>query len=41
MATVEQIRHVCALGALQSVLAIPRSVPILHAGPGKGRWTPL
>ncbi|HWR56467.1 MAG TPA: nitrogenase component 1 [Negativicutes bacterium] len=34
---VEQIRHVCALGALQSVLAIHRTVPILHAGPGCGQ----
>jgi len=35
--TVEQARHVCSLGALQSVLAMPRSVPILHAGPGCGQ----
>jgi nitrogenase molybdenum-iron protein beta chain len=34
---VEQIRHVCALGAFQSVLAIERAVPILHAGPGCGQ----
>ncbi len=34
---VEQLRHVCALGALQSVLAIDRAVPILHAGPGCGQ----
>ncbi len=34
---VEQMRHVCALGALQSVLAIERAVPILHAGPGCGQ----
>ncbi|QDR79264.1 nitrogenase component 1 [Sporomusa termitida] len=34
---VEQIRHVCSLGALQSVLAIERAVPILHAGPGCGQ----
>ncbi|MCX7923556.1 MAG: hydrogenase [Clostridia bacterium] len=34
---VEQIRHVCALGALQSVLAIERAVPVLHAGPGCGQ----
>ena len=33
---VEQVRHVCALGAFQSVLAIERAVPILHAGPGCG-----
>jgi nitrogenase molybdenum-iron protein beta chain len=31
---VEQLRHVCSLGALQSVLAIERAAPILHAGPG-------
>ncbi|MDP4177297.1 MAG: nitrogenase component 1 [Bacillota bacterium] len=31
---VEQIRHVCTLGAFESVLAINRAVPILHAGPG-------
>lgn len=34
---VEQVRHVCSLGALQSVLAIDRAVPILHAGPGCGQ----
>ncbi len=34
---VEQIRHVCALGALQTVQAIDRAVPILHAGPGCGQ----
>ncbi|MHB8064506.1 MAG: nitrogenase component 1 [Ruminiclostridium sp.] len=34
---VEQLRHVCSLGALQSVLAIDRAVPILHAGPGCGQ----
>lgn len=33
----EQVRHVCSLGALQSVLAIDRAVPILHAGPGCGQ----
>ena len=31
---VEQLRHVCALGAFQSVLAIHRAAPIVHAGPG-------
>jgi nitrogenase molybdenum-iron protein beta chain len=42
-AAVEQLRHVCALGALQSVVAIPRAVPILHAGPGCGAklWNAL
>ncbi|HWQ72710.1 MAG TPA: nitrogenase component 1 [Desulfitobacteriaceae bacterium] len=34
MAIIEQLRYVCPLGALQSVLAIQRTVPILHAGPG-------
>lgn len=34
---IEQVRHVCSLGALQSVLAIDRAVPILHAGPGCGQ----
>ena len=29
-------RHLCALGAQQSVVAIPRAIPILHAGPGCG-----
>ncbi len=35
--SIEQLRHVCSLGALQSVLAIDRAVPILHAGPGCGQ----
>lgn len=41
--TVEQIRHVCTLGAFQSILAIDRAVPILHSGPGCGQklWTTL
>ena len=40
---VEQLRQVCALGALQSVVAIPRAVPVLHAGPGCGSklWNAL
>ncbi len=40
---IEQIRNVCALGALQSVVAIPRAIPILHAGPGCGQklWSGL
>ncbi|HEX9063174.1 MAG TPA: nitrogenase component 1 [Clostridia bacterium] len=40
---VEQLRHVCALGGYQSVLAIERAVPVLHAGPGCGAklWTTL
>ncbi|MNC03397.1 Light-independent protochlorophyllide reductase subunit B [compost metagenome] len=32
--SVEQIRHVCALGAYESVLAIQKAVPIVHSGPG-------
>lgn len=31
---IEQPRYSCALGAQQSVLAIKRAVPIIHAGPG-------
>jgi len=40
---VEQLRHVCTLGAYESVLAINRAIPILHAGPGCGSklWTTL
>lgn len=33
---VEQGRYTCAIGAMQSVVAIPRAVPILHSGPGCG-----
>lgn len=33
---VEQERYSCAIGALQTVVAIPRAVPILHSGPGCG-----
>ena len=33
---IEQERYPCAIGALQSVVAIPRAVPILHSGPGCG-----
>lgn len=29
-------RHGCALGAQQTVVAIERAIPILHAGPGCG-----
>jgi nitrogenase molybdenum-iron protein beta chain len=32
--TIEQPRFVCALGAQQTVLAIPGGVPVIHAGPG-------
>lgn len=31
---VEQAKFTCALGALQTVLAIPKGIPIVHAGPG-------
>lgn len=34
---IDQVRHVCTLGGLQSVLAIERAIPILHAGPGCGQ----
>jgi nitrogenase molybdenum-iron protein beta chain len=30
----DQPRYVCALGAMQTVQAIHRAVPVLHAGPG-------
>lgn len=33
-AFIEQPRHLCALGAKQSVSAIERAIPIVHAGPG-------
>ena len=33
---VEQERYTCAIGALQTVVAIPKAVPILHSGPGCG-----
>ncbi|WP_150267930.1 nitrogenase component 1 [Paenibacillus tepidiphilus] len=31
---IEQPRYSCALGVQQSVIAIPRTVPVVHAGPG-------
>ncbi len=34
--SIEQERYTCALGALQTVVAIPHAVPILHSGPGCG-----
>ncbi len=34
--TIEQPRFTCALGSIQSVVAIKRGVPILHSGPGCG-----
>jgi len=33
---IEQPRYTCAIGAMQSVVAVPKAVPILHAGPGCG-----
>ncbi|CRZ35770.1 nitrogenase molybdenum-iron protein beta chain [Herbinix hemicellulosilytica] len=33
---IEQTRLTCAIGAMQTVVAIPRAVPILHSGPGCG-----
>lgn len=33
---VEQQRYCCALGACQTVVAIPRAMPVLHSGPGCG-----
>jgi nitrogenase molybdenum-iron protein beta chain len=33
---IEQGRYTCAIGAMQSVVAIPRAVPVLHSGPGCG-----
>lgn len=31
---IEQAKYSCALGAQQTVLAIPKGIPIIHAGPG-------
>jgi nitrogenase molybdenum-iron protein beta chain len=31
---IQEARYTCALGAQQSVLGIPRAIPIIHAGPG-------
>jgi nitrogenase molybdenum-iron protein beta chain len=33
---IEQQRFMCAIGGMQTVVAIPRAVPILHSGPGCG-----
>jgi nitrogenase molybdenum-iron protein beta chain len=33
---IQEPRHTCALGAHQTVIAIERAIPILHAGPGCG-----
>jgi nitrogenase molybdenum-iron protein beta chain len=39
---IEQPRYSCALGAQQSIVAIKRAVPIVHAGPGcSGKITRL
>jgi nitrogenase molybdenum-iron protein beta chain len=32
--SIEQVRYVCSMGALASVLAIPGATPITHCGPG-------
>lgn len=32
--SIQQIRYGCAIGAMQSVAAIPRAIPIAHCGPG-------
>lgn len=32
--SIEQIRYGCAIGAQQTVAAIPRAIPITHCGPG-------
>lgn len=32
--SIEQVRYGCAIGAMQSVVAIPRAIPIDHCGPG-------
>ncbi|MDR2247434.1 MAG: hydrogenase [Treponema sp.] len=36
---IEQQRYMCAIGAMQTVVAIPRAIPILHSGPGCGGMT--
>ena len=36
MSLIEQQRFMCAIGGMQTVVAIPRAVPILHSGPGCG-----
>ncbi|GHU09396.1 hydrogenase [Spirochaetia bacterium] len=33
---IEQQRFMCAIGAMQTVVAIPKALPILHSGPGCG-----
>ncbi|MDR3516693.1 MAG: nitrogenase component 1 [Azospirillaceae bacterium] len=32
--SIEQVRYGCAIGAMQTVSAIPRAIPITHCGPG-------
>jgi nitrogenase molybdenum-iron protein beta chain len=32
--SLEQVRYICSMGSLASVLAIPRATPITHCGPG-------
>lgn len=32
--SIQQIRYVCSIAAMQSVAAIPRAIPITHCGPG-------
>jgi nitrogenase molybdenum-iron protein beta chain len=32
--SIEQVRYGCAIGAMQSVAAIPRAIPVTHCGPG-------
>jgi nitrogenase molybdenum-iron protein beta chain len=36
---IEQQRYMCAIGAMQTVVAIKRAIPILHSGPGCGSMT--
>jgi nitrogenase molybdenum-iron protein beta chain len=36
---IEQQRYMCAIGAMQTVVAIPRAIPLLHSGPGCGNMT--
>ncbi|GHT77342.1 hydrogenase [Spirochaetia bacterium] len=33
---IEQQRYMCAMGAMQTVVAIPKAIPVLHSGPGCG-----
>jgi nitrogenase molybdenum-iron protein beta chain len=36
---IEQPRYMCGIGAMQTVVAIPGGIPILHSGPGCGQMT--